>query len=478
MDHSSDRPRSPPGRAWSSRLERSSSKPTRDWPVADSDDRARRTRRRGLTDPEPAGEDTDGESEAVERVDHDGNCDSDSDADSDSDGDRDADSDGDRDADSDDGRSGPRTRTGVRSLMTSTDDRQVLVVGAGIAGLAVTATLRHVGYDPVLLAESDRTHPSRLALLHPLGRSLLDDVTADQVRPDDPGVVRLDCGDGRDGTGSAERRQPVVLTSDALGGRLGGAVPDDAVRDDGVRALEPEGSALRVRFESGVREWFDLVVAADGPGSTVRAVRDASLDTDHAVQVEARLDADGAGATAPREVWTDRGFLQAVPHPDGGNLVRLTGAAFTDDRSPADRLRRAVDAVDRGELDPSDLAAVRQTEVAQCRPGGGHWGDGRIACCGGTALSQAPATGLRATLALADARVFADELLAGPAAVGDAVDAYGRRRRRHLERLREVDADGTQPGDHEDVNTTLASIRRFRSASRVGGDLLVDSKTL
>lgn len=476
MAHRSDRPRSPLRRAWPSRSGRPPSRPIQAWPVTDSDYRERRTRRRSIGDSRLAAEDRDGDSEAVERVDRDGNRESDGDTSSEDAGDvvADRDSGGDRD----DGRSVPRTGTGVRSLTMSTDDRQVLVVGGGLAGLAVTATLRQVGYDPVLLAEPDRTHPSRLAVLHPVGRTLLDDVTADALQMGDSDVVRLDSGDGQDGTTLGESHQPVALTTEDLMTRLTAAIPDGAVREDGVRTLEQDGDALHVRFESGVREWFDLVVAADGPGSTVRGVRTTSLDTDHATQVEARLDTDSELPPARRESWTDRGFVQALPHPHGGHLVRLTSPAFADDdRSPSDRLNRAVDAFDRAGLDPSDPAAVRQTEVLQCPPEGGHWGDGRVAYCGGAALSQAPATGLDATLALADARVFADELLAGPSAVSDAVDAYGRRRRRYLERLREAATDGSQPEVPVDASPALASVRRFRSASR-GGDLLVGPREL
>jgi 2-polyprenyl-6-methoxyphenol hydroxylase-like FAD-dependent oxidoreductase len=396
---------------------------------------------------------------------------------SDSDGDTDGNGDSGGDGDSDDDRSRSRRQTGSSSLMTPTDERQVLVVGDGIAGLAVTATLRHVGYDPVLLARPDRTYPSRLAALHPAGQSLLADVTADPLRAGDAEAVRLCPDGGREGTAPVERGHPVALTTDDLRTRLTTAVPDDAVREEGVRTLEREGNALRVRFESGVREWFDLVVAADGPGSTVRAVRDAPLRTDSVMQVEARLDADTETAQSPREVWTERGLVQAVPHPHGGYLVRLTGPAFpADDQSPGDRVRRAVDALDGGELVPSDLSAVRRTEVAQCPPGGSHWGDGRVVYCGGAALPLAPATGLGATLALADARVFADELLVGPSAVADAVDAYGRQRRRHVDRLRE--AAESRPEGREGPSPALASVSRFRSASARGGDLLADPNAL
>jgi 2-polyprenyl-6-methoxyphenol hydroxylase-like FAD-dependent oxidoreductase len=460
MDHSSDSPHSPPGRQWPLRSGRLSSRPPEDWHVTGFDDQWRPTRRRDATDRLPAAEDTDGSSDPVDGVDGDGSS---------------------RDSDSgrDDGGSTPRTRLAVDSLMTSTDDRQVLVVGAGVAGLAVTATLRRTDYDPVLLTEPGPTHASRLAILHPVGRALLDDLTADTLRAADTDVVRLDAGAGRDGPGPAGEYQSVALPTDALADRLGGVVPEEAVRAEGVRTVERERSALRVRFESGVREWFDLVVAADGPGSTVREIRGGSFDAEHTVQVEARLDAEAEPAPAPRAVWTDQGFVQTVPHPQGGSLVRLTGPAFAaDDNSPEDRVHRAVEALGRPELGPAGPTAVRRTEVAQSPPDGGHWSDGRVAYCGGAALSQAPATGLGATLALADARVFADELLAGPSAVDDAIAAYGRRRRRHLDRFREVDTGGSHTEAGVDVTPALASVRRFRSANRVGDDLLADADGL
>jgi 2-polyprenyl-6-methoxyphenol hydroxylase-like FAD-dependent oxidoreductase len=386
--------------------------------------------------------------------------------------------------------------------VTAADDRQVLVVGDGVAGLAVTATLRRAGYDPVVLGDGNRTSTSRVAVLHPLARTIFDDLTGEQTWTGDPGTsdsgtVRLDRRADSNGNGTGRRRPPVAIATDAVRSRLAVTVPDSAIREDGVRDLHREGDALRVRFESGVREWFDLVVAADGPGSTVRAVRDATLHTDHAVQAEARL--DGGRETPPtrRETWTEHGLVETVSYPDGDTHVRLTSSTLAaDEHPPTDRVCRALGTLGRTDETPDastsegenedhgppgrvgqfELVDVRETEVAQCRLDGGHWGDGRVAYCGGAALPQVPATGLATTFALADGRVLVDELVAGPSAVADAVEAYGRRRRRYADRFRETTESSS--GDEGDANTALASLRRFRSAKAGGGVLLTDIDTL
>lgn len=362
----------------------------------------------------------------------------------------------------------------------------------------MAATLRHAGYDPVVLSGGERVLPSRLAVLHPVGQALFD-----QVVTDDPtsgrGVVRLNDA-AEPGDGRLDGGPPVAVEAATFGTRLKRLVPDSAVREDGVRRLERERDVLRVRFESGVREWFDLVVVAGGPDSTVHGLGESSPETDPALQVETRVDGGHASLAPSRGVWTDEGLVQTFPHPDGGSLLRVTAdpaatasPGSADDRSPTDHVRRALDALeadgaggtsafDGGETvapatgGPAATAhsAVEATMVAQARPGGSRWADGRVARCGAAALPQAPATGLQATLALVDARVLADELVAGPASVQAALEAYGRRRDRHVSRLREAaDAgwtDATGPADSDD--SPLAWVGRYLSASRRASDAL------
>jgi hypothetical protein len=126
----------------------------------------------------------------------------------------------------------------------------------------MAATLRHAGYDPVVLSGGERVLPSRLAVLHPVGQALFD-----QLATDDPtsghGVVRLDDA-AEPGDGRLDGGPPVAVEAATFGTRLQRLVPDSAVREDGVRRLERERDVLRVWFESGVREWFDLVVVAGG----------------------------------------------------------------------------------------------------------------------------------------------------------------------------------------------------------------------
>jgi hypothetical protein len=217
---------------------------------------------------------------------------------------------------------------GTGSLAPSTDDRQMLVVGAGLAGLAMAATLRHAGYDPVVLSGGERVLPSRLAVLHPVGQALFD-----QLATDDPtsghGVVRLDDA-AEPGDGRLDGGPPVAVEAATFGTRLQRLVPDSAVREDGVRRLERERDVLRVWFESGVREWFDLVVVAGGPDSTVHGLGESSPETDPALQVETRVDGGHASLAPSRGVWTDEGLVQTFPHPDGG-WTDATGPADSDD---------------------------------------------------------------------------------------------------------------------------------------------------
>ncbi|MEF8853784.1 MAG: hypothetical protein V5A28_15420 [Haloarculaceae archaeon] len=345
------------------------------------------------------------------------------------------------------------------------DDRQVLVVGGGLPGLAVGAALRRAGYDPVVLTEPDRTPPSELATLHPTGRSLRDRFATGTGDAAGSGSVERAVNE-TGGDGADRRHCPVVMTAEAVRAWLAATVPEDACRTDALRDVEREGDVLRVRFASGVREWFDLVVAADGPASTVRATRDGSLGAVDAAQVETRL-AAGLDAAAGRGTWTGDALVETLPHPDDGALVRVTTDRIPRSESPSAYLRRVVDALDGLEAGGSaDAIARTVTQVDD----GGEWADGRIAYCGAAALPQAPATGLRTTLALADAKVLADELMAGPSSVAAAVAAYGRRRRRHVERLRE------SVGDRPDGSgpDPLGSIRRDRSVSAGRCDALAD----
>jgi 2-polyprenyl-6-methoxyphenol hydroxylase-like FAD-dependent oxidoreductase len=264
-----------------------------------------------------------------------------------------------------------------------------------------------------------------------------------------PVALATDDGDGTD--------SPVGVAADDVDAALAATVPGGAVRADGLRSIERDDGALRVRFASGVREWFDLVVAADGPASVVRTLRDESVDTVDATQVEARV-ATGGDTSGARAAWTDQGLREMLPRPGGGALVRVT-TDRPDRGEPRARVRRALDRFEgldaRGQVE-----AVTRT-VTQAS-GDGQWANGRVAYCGPAACPQAPATGLGTTLALADARVLADELLAG-SSVTTAVASYARRRRRHLESLRESASRDFGPGDTP-ADGDLAAIRRDRSA--------------
>lgn len=326
-------------------------------------------------------------------------------------------------------------------------ERQVLVVGGGVAGLTLGAFLRRQGLDPVLVDQSGVGEcPEAGVALWSNGLSVLDCLgVLDGVRSAGTVVSRVTTRTP-DGT-VVDSRGPdygsalpfVTVTRARLCRILREHVPDVTVRPGtGVENLRPVDGATEVRFDDGVRETFDVVVGADGPGSRTREQAfDGDAESDGAAtwwfRVPARVDAPDA-TTEVRD-GDGRQFLY-VPHPGGGTAyLRTDGDATVRERGgTVEALRRSFDGFEwflpaaMAHLDGEDLFCAAVSS-------GPRWTTDRVALVGDAVRGGRPGCNIGTSLALEDAFVLTDELLTRP--VPAALRQYASRRLDRLARLRE-----------------------------------------
>ncbi|GIJ33183.1 FAD-dependent monooxygenase [Micromonospora sediminimaris] len=315
---------------------------------------------------------------------------------------------------------------------------RILVVGAGIAGLAVARALRLAGFRPDLTDKAPPHDLTDAGLYLPgnAARALRRLDLDDPVRPygkvihrqrflDSTGAplceVDLDALWAEVGECRALARSDLhrVLLSGA-----GGAVRHGAE----VRTIDLLPSAVGVTFVDGTRTEYDLVIGADGPRSSIRALAALGGPPRPAGQVVYRgVVRDGP----PVDEWTALlgqrcGFL-VVPI-GAGRLHCYADEAGTD--LPADPLGRLRELF--GEyggpvpevLDALDGVHATTTDEVEL----GRWFRGRVVLVGDAAHATAPTLSQGAAMALEDAVVLAESLHAA-GSVEAALTAYESRRR-------------------------------------------------
>ncbi|MFI7550326.1 FAD-dependent monooxygenase [Micromonospora sediminimaris] len=315
---------------------------------------------------------------------------------------------------------------------------RILVVGAGIAGLAVARALRLAGFRPDLTDKAPPHDLTDAGLYLPgnAARALRRLDLDDPVRPygkvihrqrflDSTGAslceVDLDALWAEVGECRALARSDLhrVLLSGA-----GGAVRHGAE----VRTIDLLPSAVGVTFVDGTQVEYDLVIGADGPRSSIRALAALGGPPRPAGQVVYRgVVRDGP----PVDEWTALlgqrcGFL-VVPI-GAGRLHCYADEAGTD--LPADPLGRLRELF--GEyggpvpevLDALDGVHATTTDEVEL----GRWFRGRVVLVGDAAHATAPTLSQGAAMALEDAVVLAESLHAA-GSVEAALTAYESRRR-------------------------------------------------
>ncbi len=302
--------------------------------------------------------------------------------------------------------------------------QQILVIGAGIAGLATAAALQRGGHDVTVIEERTDTSSGAGISIWPNALAALDEIgVGDAVRVAG-GKVTAGALRWRDGSW-LRRPEPqrivkalgeplVVLRRNALTDILASAVVDGALRTGvSARELVATSDGVRVTMSDGATREAAAVIGADGTRSAVARHLNGALTYRY------------AGYTA----W--RGVADCTIDPDVAGEVLGPGVEFghvplgpdhtywfATERAPAGRI------APQGELNylkakyaswadpiPSVLAATERDVVLHNdlydREQARQWARGRIVVVGDAAHPMRPHLGQGGCQGLEDAAILA-----------------------------------------------------------------------
>jgi FAD-dependent urate hydroxylase len=353
---------------------------------------------------------------------------------------------------------------------------RILVVGAGIAGLAVARGLRLAGFRPDVVEELPAgTVPGAgiylpgnamralraLGLdapLRPAGARIERHVYHDTAGRE---LCALDVAALWAGVGES-RALPRADLQRVLLSAAGGQVRYDTT----VTGLDIADRTAKVEFADGSRAAYDLVVAADGRRSTVRRRAELGGPAAPTGRTVYRSVVTGGPAVAEWTALLGRRSGFVVMPMGGGRLYCY--ADETADAPPADPLARVRELFgDFGGPVPAVLEAMTKVQVARTdEVTADAWSRGPVVLVGDAAHAASPTLAQGAAMALEDAVVLGEVLRRG-AEVPAALAEYERRRR---PRTGSVHARTREADRTRDVPPALRDPLLRRRGERIFGD--------
>lgn len=327
----------------------------------------------------------------------------------------------------------------------STDRKRVLISGASIAGPALAYWLHRYGYETTIVERAPelrtggqnvdvrgagREVSRRMGIEDDIRAATTGEVGTRFVGRSGSVIAEFPAGTTDSGGATAEleilrgdlAQLLVSCTTNTTEYRFGDRITGIADNDGGA------GDGVTVQFQHAPEERFDLVIAADGIGSSTRRlvfgdepqIRSLGLETSYATIP--RTDADD-------DWWrwyNAPGGRSVTLRPDPHGTIRATLSFVTDrtreragsERRSIEEQRRRLHEVfaDAGweaarVLEGIDTADDLYSEsIGQVRAP--RWSAGRVALVGDAAYCASPVSGMGTSLSLTGAYVLAGELAA------------------------------------------------------------------
>jgi FAD-dependent urate hydroxylase len=325
--------------------------------------------------------------------------------------------------------------------------QRILIVGGGIAGLTAAIALRQRGFAPELVEKS----PSWLALgagivLQPNAVQVLRGLSVGTEIETAGATLRRfkyfdQCGEtlceidlvklwsrvgSGVGIGRDELQKALIEAAEGVRCRLGVL----------VTSLQQRDGVVSVGFNNGTEGDYELVVGADGIGSTMRALAVSEAEPRYCGQMAWRSLAPlRAEVDDEVQFWLGEGCFFATYSVGGG---RTYGSGYVAEPVPRHepvegrlpRLRKRfasfpcavhtfLDALERD--DQIHCSPVEELDLPE-------WRTGRVLLIGDAAHASSPMMGQSGCMAVEDAAVLAESLQSSKTIDG-ALDAYVPRRR-------------------------------------------------
>jgi 2-polyprenyl-6-methoxyphenol hydroxylase-like FAD-dependent oxidoreductase len=330
---------------------------------------------------------------------------------------------------------------------------RILIVGGGIAGLALGRALRERGFVPEIVERAASWPAGGTGLYLPGNgvRALGALGLADKVLARAVGMSHQRILDHK-GRLLAEIElaklwNPVGPCVGIARGELHGILLEGAAGvpmrlGTTLATLSQENDEINVTFADGSSGTYDIVVGADGIHSSIRQLVFGSIRPRHLGQLSWRFLVDHSGAI---ETWTamlaPRGAFLAIPvgpnrlycyadlaavgteDPTGRALDRFL-ALFAEFAGPVPGILSELESYDSIHFSPIEEVVVD------------NWVQGRVVLIGDAAHATSPNMAEGASMALEDALVLT-RMLATHGSPDEALSAFSERRRARIRWLRQ-----------------------------------------